>query len=186
MCRHTSPNTICGADRQFYSDKLRDCTRFRLFLCKHTEADIVDFLASVDPRPSPGALARSCGFDFGRDSLGRILLSKFKTQVSFLDKRVRSGKPLLRQGSGPVVVARPQPRSQSQSQHQHQPQSRPQSQSPFGPGQVHTAGCQLSEERITTAQFSQRIEEPVDGAQSLGGDSLGLLVKMVGTSLNLG
>lgn len=89
--------TICGADRQFYNKRLSTTKRFRLFLCKHTEADIIEAITAKAAWPSPKALAKFCGIDFGRDALARILLNKFMTQVKFLDGRVKMGKPLLRQ-----------------------------------------------------------------------------------------
>ncbi|KAF5004672.1 hypothetical protein FDECE_8837 [Fusarium decemcellulare] len=114
MCRH-NPNTICGVDPQVYVDKLRTETRFRLFLCKPTQADIA-YLSSQqrDQEPvGPRAIARACGLNFGRDALGRILLSKFMTQIKYIEKRIKrareNGQHLHFEIRGSAPVLQPPP-----------------------------------------------------------------------------
>ncbi|RSL96504.1 hypothetical protein CDV31_013459 [Fusarium ambrosium] len=92
MCRHTEPKTICGVDPQYYADKIRAAKRFRLYLCKSTQADIAHIIAQGASHVTPKALARGLGLDLGHGSLGRVLLNKFVAQVKYVEKSIRRGQ----------------------------------------------------------------------------------------------
>ncbi|PNP83811.1 hypothetical protein FNYG_02499 [Fusarium nygamai] len=65
MCRHY-PNSICGKDAQFYNDKLNTGTRFRLFLCQSTQADIAFIIHNKRGKVGIKAVAKACGLHFDR------------------------------------------------------------------------------------------------------------------------
>ncbi|KLP00236.1 uncharacterized protein FFB20_00956 [Fusarium fujikuroi] len=87
MCRHY-PNSICGKDAQFYNDKLNTGTRFRLFLCQSTQADVAFIIHNKRGKVGIKAVAKACGLHFDRGRLGRILVSKFLQQVQYLEKKM--------------------------------------------------------------------------------------------------
>ncbi|KAF5970070.1 hypothetical protein FBULB1_9861 [Fusarium bulbicola] len=97
MCRHY-PNSICGKDAQFYNDKLNTGTRFRLFLCQSTQADIAFFIHNKRGKVGTKAVAKACGLHIERHRLGRILVSKFLQQV-------QSSMPPLIPGASALAVA---------------------------------------------------------------------------------
>ncbi|KAF5549338.1 hypothetical protein FMEXI_4325 [Fusarium mexicanum] len=118
MCRHY-PNSICGKDAQFYNDKLNTGTRFRLFLCQSTQADIAFIIHNKRGKVGIKAVAKACGLHFERDRLGRILVSKFLQQVQYLEKtmakatatgkqlhfRCESSMPPILPGASALAVA---------------------------------------------------------------------------------
>ncbi|KAF7544615.1 hypothetical protein G7046_g9750 [Stylonectria norvegica] len=89
MCRHHSEKTFCGVTADFYRQRLRIQKRFRIFLCEATRNDIQSVISNPRHGLSTKGLARRCGLHFGGDLFGRILMSKFKTQVDFLVKLLR-------------------------------------------------------------------------------------------------
>ncbi|KAF5564246.1 hypothetical protein FNAPI_2239 [Fusarium napiforme] len=87
MCRH-HPNSICGKDAQFYNNKLNTGTRFRLFLCQYTQADIAFIIHNNRGKVGIKAVAKACGLHFDRGRLGRILVSKLLQQVQYIEKKM--------------------------------------------------------------------------------------------------
>ncbi|KAF5644413.1 hypothetical protein F25303_6011 [Fusarium sp. NRRL 25303] len=87
MCRHY-PNSICGKDAQFYNDKRNTGTRFRLFLCQSTQADVAFIIHNKRGKVGIKAVAKACGLHFDSGRLGRILVSKFLQQVQYLEKKM--------------------------------------------------------------------------------------------------
>lgn len=193
MCRH-HPNTLCGVDRQFYVDRLRNERRFRLFLCKPTQADIAFIMTRNQAPLGPRAVARACGLGFGRDALDRILLNKFMTQVTFIERRIararETGQQLCFQIVGPPpviqppialpdphpVVAMPQNAPQPPLQ---APILQPTQTSAFASNNPSQAG------HSTAASPFNRVIIKAEPMEEGGHDNLDALAAQVGTQLNL-